>query len=168
MKSGVTTNYLDEVFHNACVEQEALDMTIEIIKPGVPIREFGKIFEKHAAFRGLAVMKAWSGQGIDPEFHPPPWIPHYAKNKAVGTCKPGMTFTIEPITALGRNREVYWLDDWTNVTVDGKWTAQFEHTVLVTKTCVEVLTARLENSPGDPISIPDAAKGDMSSKMKNW
>ncbi|KAF4170660.1 hypothetical protein CNMCM8694_004501 [Aspergillus lentulus] len=139
--------------------REALDMAIEIVKPGVPIREFGKIIEKHATSRGLVVIKTWGGHGINSEFHPPPWIPHYAKNKAVGTCKPGMTFTIEPILALGGNREKYWPDDWTNVTVDGKRTAQFEHTLLVTETGVEVLTARLENSPGGPIPIPEGANG---------
>jgi methionyl aminopeptidase len=161
--------------------REALDMAIAIIKPGTPIREFGKIIEKHATSRGLVVIKTWGGHGINSEFHPPPWIPHYAKNKAVGTCKPGMTFTIEPILALGSNREKYWPDDWTNVTVDGKRSAQFgvyrlfqmlsnarwrlktliwtfiEHTMLVTETGVEVLTARLENSPGGPIPIPEVA-----------
>ena len=105
--------------------REALDMAISIIKPGTPIRDFGKIIEKHATSRGLVVIKTWGGHGINSEFHPPPWIPHYAKNKAVGTCKPGMTFTIEPILALGTNREKYWPDDWTNVTVDGKRSAQF-------------------------------------------
>ncbi|KAJ5155357.1 hypothetical protein N7492_008160 [Penicillium capsulatum] len=69
-----------------------------------------------------------------------------------------MTFTIEPILTLGANREMYWPDDWTNVTVDGKRTAQFEHTLLVTETGVEVLTARLENSPGGPIPIPEGSK----------
>ncbi|CAG8889908.1 unnamed protein product [Penicillium egyptiacum] len=105
--------------------REALDMAIAIIKPGTPIREFGKIIEKHATSRGLTVVKTWGGHGINSEFHPPPWIPHYAKNKAVGTCKPGMTFTIEPILTLGTDREMYWPDDWTNVTVDGKRAAQF-------------------------------------------
>jgi methionyl aminopeptidase len=93
-----------------------------------------------------------------------------------------MTFTIEPILTLGTDREVYWPDDWTNVTVDGKRTAQFgtyrfldyvyapqvliwifiEHTMLVTETGVEVLTARLESSPGGPIPIPGATNGDAN------
>lgn len=105
--------------------REALDMAIAIVKPGTPIREFGKIIEKHAKSRGLEVVKTWGGHGINSEFHPPPWIPHYAKNKAVGTCKPGMTFTLEPILTLGTNREMDWPDNWTNVTVDGKRSAQF-------------------------------------------
>lgn len=139
--------------------REALDKAIEIVKPGVPIREFGKVIEKHAASKGLVVVKQWGGHGINSEFHPPPWIPHYAKNKAVGTCKPGMTFTIEPILTLGVDKQVNWPDDWTNVTADGKRSAQFEHTLLVTETGVECLTARLESSPGGPIPIPDVANG---------
>ncbi|KAI0394900.1 methionine aminopeptidase 1 [Xylariaceae sp. FL0594] len=139
--------------------REALDKAIAIVKPGVPIREFGKVIEEHAKSRGLVVIKTWGGHGINTEFHPPPWIPHYARNKAVGTCKPGLTFTIEPILALGSHHEVYWPDKWTNATEDGKFSAQFEHTLLVTETGVEVLTARLESSPGGPIPIPDVTNG---------
>ncbi|KAL4925024.1 putative methionine aminopeptidase, type I [Aspergillus undulatus] len=134
--------------------RECLDKAIELVKPGTPIREFGRVIEKHANSRNCNVVTTWGGHGINKEFHPPPWIPHYGKNKAVGVCKPGMTFTIEPILALGKPREIYWPDDWTNVTVDGKRTAQFEHTLLVTETGVEVLTARLQDSPGGPIPMP--------------
>ncbi|KAH8804488.1 methionine aminopeptidase 1 [Xylogone sp. PMI_703] len=137
--------------------RECLDMAIQLVKPGTPIREFGKVIEKHARSRNCSVVKTWGGHGINTNFHPPPWIPHYAKNKAVGVCKPGMTFTIEPILTLGEPREVYWPDNWTNATVDGKRTAQFEHTLLVTETGVEVLTAANENSPGGPVPMPKAA-----------
>lgn len=105
--------------------RECLDKAIELVKPGTLIREFGVVIEKHAKSRNCAVVATWGGHGINTEFHPPPWIPHYAKNKAVGVCKPGMTFTIEPILTLGKPREVYWPDNWTNTTVDGKRTAQF-------------------------------------------
>ncbi|KAL2106644.1 hypothetical protein VUR80DRAFT_6432 [Thermomyces stellatus] len=134
--------------------RECLDKAIKLVKPGTPIRDFGGVIEKHAKSRNCSVVATWGGHGINTEFHPPPWIPHYAKNKAVGVCKPGMAFTIEPILTLGKPKEVYWPDDWTNVTVDGKRTAQFEHTVLVTETGVEVLTARKEDSPGGPIPMP--------------
>ncbi|PLN75463.1 methionine aminopeptidase 1 [Aspergillus taichungensis] len=139
--------------------RECLDKAIEIVKPGTPIREFGKAIEEHAKSKGCKIVTTWGGHGINTEFHPPPWIPHYGKNKAVGVCKPGMTFTIEPILALGNPKEVYWPDDWTNATVDGKWTAQFEHTLLVTETGVEVLTARKDDSPGGPIPMPTATEG---------
>lgn len=105
--------------------RECLDMAIALVKPGTPIRDFGAVIEKHAKSRNCTVVATWGGHGINTEFHPPPWIPHYAKNKAVGVCKPGMTFTIEPILALGKPREVYWPDNWTNTTMDGKRTAQF-------------------------------------------
>ncbi|KAF9730591.1 hypothetical protein PMIN06_007664 [Paraphaeosphaeria minitans] len=134
--------------------RECLDMAIAMVKPGTPIRDFGRVIEKHAKSRGLSVMATWGGHGIGTEFHPPPWIPHYSKNKAVGVCKPGMAFTIEPILTLGKPREVYWPDGWTNETVDGRWTAQFEQTLLVTETGVEVLTAGNDNSPGGSIPIP--------------
>ncbi|KAI1171726.1 methionine aminopeptidase 1 [Nemania sp. FL0916] len=132
--------------------RECLDAAIKLVKPGTPIREFGKVIERHAISKNCSVVATWGGHGIGTEFHPTPWIPHYAKNKAAGVCRPGMTFTIEPIITLGKPHEKYWPDEWTNVTVDGKRTAQFEHTLLVTKTGVEILTARTLNSPGVPIS----------------
>ncbi|PGH17492.1 methionine aminopeptidase, type I [Helicocarpus griseus UAMH5409] len=139
--------------------RECLDKAIELVKPGTPFRDFGRVIEKHAKSKGCSVVATWGGHGINTEFHPPPWIPHYAKNKAVGVCKPGMTFTIEPILTLGKPREIYWPDNWTNVTADGKWTAQFEHTLLVTETGVEILTAANANSPGGPVPIPGTANG---------
>lgn len=134
--------------------RECLEKAIEIVKPGTPIRDFGRVIEEHANSRGCSIVATWGGHGINTEFHPPPWIPHYAKNKAVGVCKPGMTFTIEPILALGKPKEVYWPDNWTNVTSDGKRSAQFEDTLLVTETGVEILTARKSDSPGGPIPMP--------------
>lgn len=80
-------------------------------------------------------------------------MPHYAKNKATGTAKPGMCFTIEPMVSLGTYRDKTWPDEWTAVTLDGKRSAQFEHTLLVTEDGVEVLTARKADSPGGPVPI---------------
>ncbi|OIW27376.1 methionine aminopeptidase 1 [Coniochaeta ligniaria NRRL 30616] len=139
--------------------RECLDKAIAIVKPGTPIRDFGVVIEEHAKSRGCKVITTWGGHGINTHFHPPPWIPHYGKSKVPGICKPGMTFTIEPILTVGKAQEVYWPDNWTNVTVDGRRTAQFEHTLLVTETGVEVLTARKENSPGGPIPMPTASNG---------
>ncbi|KAL8968987.1 MAG: hypothetical protein Q9183_002215, partial [Haloplaca sp. 2 TL-2023] len=139
--------------------RECLDKAIDIVKPGTPFGAFGKVIEQHAKSRGCSVIATWGGHGINTEFHPPPWIPHYSKNKAVGVCKAGMTFTIEPILTVGKAREVYWPDNWTNATVDGNRTAQFEHTLLVTETGVEVLTAGNENSPGGPVPMPAMPDG---------
>ena len=80
-------------------------------------------------------------------FHCAPNIPHYANNKAVGVMRPGMVFTIEPMINLGSWKDQTWPDGWTSVTVDGKRSAQFEHTLLVTETGVDILSCRVPESP---------------------
>ncbi|TID13475.1 methionine aminopeptidase type I [Venturia nashicola] len=144
--------------------RQALDLAIETVKPGTLFRDFGNIIEKHAKPLDCSVIKTYCGHGINQLFHCAPNIPHYAKNKAVGACKPGMCFTIEPMIALGSWRDKTWPDDWTSVTIDGKRTAQFEHTLLVTENGVEVLTARLPTSPGGPVPMPkiDAVDGEAA------
>ncbi|ROT36365.1 methionine aminopeptidase, partial [Sodiomyces alkalinus F11] len=134
--------------------RECLDLAIQAVKPGTLIREFGNIIEKHAKTKDCSVIRTYCGHGINRLFHCPPNVPHYAKNKAVGECRPGMTFTIEPMVALGKYRDVTWPDNWTSTTIDGKRTAQFEHTLLVTEDGVEVLTARKPDSPGGPVPMP--------------
>ena len=128
--------------------RECLSLAIDAVKPGLPFREIGNIIEKHAKANNCSVVKAYCGHGINTEFHPAPSIPHYAKNKAVGVAKPGICFTIEPMISLGSYRDKTWPDNWTSATVDGSRTAQFEHTLLVTEDGVEVLTERMEGSPG--------------------
>jgi methionyl aminopeptidase len=105
--------------------REGLDEAIKIVKPGTLIREFGNVIEKYAKSKGCGVVRSYVGHGINSAFHPPPNIPHYAKNKAVGQCKTGMAFTIEPMITLGKYRDVTWPDNWTSTTVDGKRSAQF-------------------------------------------
>ncbi|KAL1966380.1 hypothetical protein VTN77DRAFT_4522 [Rasamsonia byssochlamydoides] len=134
--------------------RECLDKAIALVKPGMLFREPGNVIEKHAKSRGCSVVKSYCGHGINQLFHTAPNIPHYAKNKAVGTAKPGMCFTIEPMINLGTHRDKTWPDDWTSVTADGSLSAQFEHTLLVTEDGVEVLTARLPDSPGGPVPMP--------------
>lgn len=124
------------------VTRQALDAAIRICKPGALIRDIGKAIEPIARANGCAVVKTFTGHGVNDLFHCPPNVPHYAKNKAVGTMKPGMVFTIEPMLNLGANwEEIHWPDNWTATTIDGRRSAQFEETLLVTETGVEVLTA---------------------------
>ena len=132
--------------------REALDIAIDTVKPGTLIRSFGDVIEKHAKKNNVSVVRTYCGHGINRLFHCPPNVPHYAKNKSVGVCQQGMVFTIEPMLNLGTYRDQMWPDNWTDVTSDGKRSAQFEHTLLVTEDGVEVLTARLADSPGGPIS----------------
>jgi len=82
-------------------------------------------------------------------FHTAPNVPHYANNKAVGVMKAGNSFTIEPMISEGTWRDEQWPDNWTAVTADGKRSAQFEQTLLVTDTGCEILTVR-RNSNGQP------------------
>ncbi|MES1914491.1 MAG: Methionine aminopeptidase 1, partial [Cercozoa sp. M6MM] len=132
------------------VTHDALMAAIRAAKPGMMFRQFGKIIsqyvKKHSGNR-YGVVRSYCGHGIGRLFHCAPNVPHYAKNKAVGVLKPGMCFTIEPmVNATKEWRDVTWTDNWTAVTVDGARSAQFEHTLLVTKTGVEILTARTEES----------------------
>ncbi|KAL2863809.1 methionine aminopeptidase MAP1 [Aspergillus lucknowensis] len=140
--------------------RECLDKSIEIVKPGMLFRDPGNVIEKHAKSRNCSVVKTYCGHGINQLFHCAPNVPHYAKNKAVGTAKPGMCFTIEPMINVGTHRDRLWPDDWTSTTADGSLSAQFEHTLLVTEEGVEVLTARLPDSPGGPIPIPNTGETD--------
>ncbi|KAI4527840.1 methionine aminopeptidase [Schizophyllum commune Tattone D] len=127
--------------------RQALDEAIKLCKPGVLFRDVGKVIEPIARQNGCSVVRTYTGHGINDLFHTAPNIPHYAKNKAVGTMKPGMVFTIEPMINLGGNwSEVHWPDNWTAATVDGKRSAQFEETLLITDSGVEVLTAPIPKS----------------------
>ncbi|PXF47446.1 Methionine aminopeptidase 1 [Gracilariopsis chorda] len=120
---------------------------IKRVKPGVLFRELGAYIEKVARANGHSVVRSYCGHGIGEQFHTAPNVPHYRKNRAVGMCKPGMCFTIEPMINGGNWRDDIWPDNWTAVTADGHNSAQFEHTILVTKEGFEVLTARLPDGP---------------------
>ncbi|XP_021802971.1 methionine aminopeptidase 1A-like [Prunus avium] len=95
-------------------------------------REVGEVINRNATMSGFSVVKSYCGHGIGELFHCAPNIPHYARNKAVGVMKAGQTFTIEPMINAGVWRDRMWPDGWTDVTADGKRSAQFEHTLLVT------------------------------------
>ncbi|EGC32300.1 hypothetical protein DICPUDRAFT_49665, partial [Dictyostelium purpureum] len=125
---------------------ECLDLAIAMCKPGVLYRELGNAIQKHANKNGFSVVKNFCGHGIGRLFHCNPTVPHYSKNKAVGTMKVGHVFTIEPMINEGTWQDEIWPDDWTAVTCDGKRSAQFEHTLVITETGCEVLSKRMESS----------------------
>ncbi|KAI8576406.1 hypothetical protein K450DRAFT_257139 [Umbelopsis ramanniana AG] len=120
--------------------RECLQKAIDMAKPGVRYRDFGKVIEDHAKQNGFSVVRTFCGHGINDLFHGAPNVPHYANNKAIGVLKPGHTFTIEPMICEGTWRDELWPDNWTAVTVDGRRSAQFEHTLLVTDDGIEILT----------------------------
>ncbi|CAI9725680.1 methionine aminopeptidase 1-like [Octopus vulgaris] len=128
---------------------KCLELAINEVRPNVRYREIGNIIQQNAQAHGFSVVRGYCGHGIHQLFHTSPSVPHYAKNKAIGVMKPGHCFTIEPMISEGTWRDETWPDGWTAVTLDGKRSAQFEHTLLVTETGCEVLTKRLTND-GQP------------------
>ncbi|KAI8588871.1 peptidase M24, structural domain-containing protein [Geranomyces variabilis] len=120
--------------------RRCLDTAIAAVKPGMLYRDVGNIVQKIAHADGFSVVRTYCGHGINQYFHAPPNVPHYARNKAVGVMKPGHTFTIEPMISEGTWHDQQWPDGWTVTTLDGKRSAQFEETLLVTETGVEVLS----------------------------
>ncbi|MCU0259635.1 MAG: type I methionyl aminopeptidase [Ilumatobacteraceae bacterium] len=122
------------------VTEECMWHGIEAVKPGRPINEIGRAIEQHAKAHRYGVVRAFIGHGIGEQFHLDIPVLHYFDPRNTMVMRPGMTFTIEPMITLGTWQHKMWDDDWTAVTADGRRTAQFEHTVLVTDDGVEVLT----------------------------
>ncbi|OMJ28142.1 Methionine aminopeptidase 1 [Smittium culicis] len=110
--------------------KECLDLAIKMVKPGTLYRDLGTVIESHAKKNGFSVVRL---------FHCAPNVPHYANNKTAGIMQPGHVFTIEPMINEGSSYDTTWPDNWTAVTRDGKRSAQFEHTLLVTNSGCEIL-----------------------------
>jgi len=121
---------------------ECLASALALVRPGTLYRDLGTAIHKKAVANKCSVNRTYCGHGIGTLFHTVPNIPHYHKNKAKGTMKVGHVFTVEPMINLGVPGDTTWNDNWTAVTTDGKRSAQFEHTVLVTETGCEILTQR--------------------------
>ncbi len=123
------------------VTEEAMWKGIEAVKAGRPLSDIGRAIEEHVKPYKYGVVKAFVGHGIGEQFHPPPQVLHYYDSRQDKVImRPGMTFTIEPMIALGSINYKIWDDDWTAVTSDAKRTAQFEHTLMVTDGDAEVFT----------------------------
>lgn len=122
------------------VTRRCRELGIAAAKPGRPISDIGRAIQTHAEANGYGVVRAFVGHGIGEQFHLPPNVPHYYTSSATTIMKPGMTFTVEPMITAGSWRERMWDNGWTAVTSDGKRTAQFEHTLVITETGAEVLT----------------------------
>lgn len=122
------------------VSYECLMRSIAICKPGVEIWEIGQEIEEYARKHHCSVVNQFVGHGIGIEFHEPPEIFHHFNDLAIPLA-PGMTFTIEPMINAGvREAIIDPIDHWTARTKDGKASAQWEHTILITETGHEILT----------------------------
>jgi methionyl aminopeptidase len=119
------------------------------------VRDVGTAIQQYAEPRGYGVVREYVGHGIGRGFHEWPQVPHYPARGPNPRFRPGMTFTVEPMINLGTHETVLDPDDhWTVRTADGRPSAQFEHTVLVTSNGVEILTD-WGKLPPDPDAPPD-------------
>ena len=120
--------------------REAMLRGVRAVAPGRALNAIGRVIESYARRFGYGVVRDFTGHGIGTAFHSGLVVPHYDDPAATTVLEPGMTFTIEPMLNLGSHEWRMWDDGWTVVTLDGSRSAQFEHTVLVTDTGVEILT----------------------------
>jgi methionyl aminopeptidase len=128
--------------HRLLVErtEEATLRGIRAVKPGRRINVVGRVIESYARRFGYGVVRDFTGHGIGTAFHSGLVVPHYDDERFDTLIEPGMTFTIEPMLTLGTYEWDQWDDGWTVTTKDKSWTAQFEHTILVTDSGAEILT----------------------------
>ena len=126
------------------VAQEAMYRGMETVKPGSTIGDIGHAIQKYVESERFGVVREYCGHGIGTVFHDEPQVLHYGQANSGMVLEEGMTFTIEPMVNGGDWKTKLLGDKWTVVTKDHSLSAQYEHTLLVTKTGVEVLTARPE------------------------
>jgi len=120
--------------------EEALRRAIKAVAPGRQLNVIGRVIESYAKRFGYGVVRDYTGHGIGRTFHSGLVILHYDEPSVSTVIEKGMTFTIEPMITLGGITWDLWDDNWTVTTKDKSWTAQFEHTLVVTDTGAEILT----------------------------
>ena len=128
--------------HRLLVERtkEATMRGIKAAKPGREINVIGRVIEAYANRFGYNVVRDFTGHGVGPTFHNGLVVLHYDSTAYRNVLEPGMTLTIEPMINLGSLEYDIWSDDWTVQNRDGKFTAQFEHTIVITEDGNEILT----------------------------
>ena len=124
--------------------EKSLYEGLKMVKPGNRIGDISNAIEKYATSYNLGIVKELVGHGIGRDMHEEPDVPNYGKPNKGAKLKPGMVLCIEPMLNYG-SADIGILDDeWTIVTLDGKPSAHYEHTVLVTEDGYEILTPRLD------------------------
>lgn len=126
------------------VTYDAMWQGIAAVRPGARLGDIGHAIERHAKRHGYTIVREYCGHGIGREMHEEPQILHYGRPGTGLILREGMVFTIEPMLNQGRRSVRTLADGWTVVTADGKLSAQFEHTVAVTRQGVRVLTLRAD------------------------
>ncbi|TGK38605.1 type I methionyl aminopeptidase [Leptospira gomenensis] len=121
--------------------ERAMYIGIEQIRPGNRVNDISNAIDDFLTPKGYGIVRDLMGHGIGRGFHEDPQVPHFRQNRKLAKLEPGMIFTVEPMVNLGTWQVNFSKEDhWTVTTKDGKWSAQFEHTVLVTEKGYEILT----------------------------
>jgi methionyl aminopeptidase len=132
---------------------ECMWLGIAQVKPGASLGDIGHVIQTHAEKAGYSIVREYCGHGIGKVFHQDPQILHYGRPGTGEKLVAGMTFTIEPMINAGRREIRTMPDQWTVKTKDRSLSAQWEHTLLVTSTGVEVLTwSEGSNPPPDCVA----------------
>ncbi|MCV0426361.1 MAG: type I methionyl aminopeptidase [Roseibium sp.] len=129
------------------VAQKAMWKGISQVRPGARLGDIGFAIERHAKKNGCTVVREYCGHGIGREMHEEPQVLNFGRRGTGMKLREGMVFTIEPMINQGTRKVSTESDGWMVVTNDRKLSAQFEHTVAVTKKGVEVLTLRRDETP---------------------
>lgn len=132
--------------HVTEVSHECLARALAVVRHGARIGDIGYAIQRYAESMGCGVVRDFVGHGIGKVFHEEPAVPHYGEKDKGTKIVRGLTFTIEPMINGGDWRHRVLSDGWTAVTVDGKPSAQFEHTLAVVGDGIEVLTALPDDS----------------------
>ena len=127
------------------IAYESMRIGIEMVRPGVHLGDVGHAIQSHVEKNNCSVVREYCGHGIGRAFHEDPQVLHYGKPGTRERLEEGMTFTIEPMVNTGKRHVKLLKDGWTVVTRDRSLSAQWEHTVLVTRNGFEVLTKRAED-----------------------
>ena len=126
------------------ITQECLYKGIEQVKPGAYLGDIGNAIQVHAENNHYSVVEDYCGHGIGEIYHEDPQVLHYGQAGTGLELREGMCFTIEPMINLGTKYTKALADGWTVETKDGRNSAQWEHTLVVTSSGYEVLTKRSE------------------------
>lgn len=122
------------------VAKGALEVGVQAVRPGGYLNDIGRAIHNFADSKGVSVVREWGGHGIGRILHDSPSVLHVRQSSNGPRLRPGMTFTIEPMINQGGHEWILLPDGWTVITKDGSLSAQYEHTVAVTASGVEVLT----------------------------
>ena len=150
----------DEARRLVEVTAEALRRGMKQVRAGKRIGDIGAAIQNYVEAEDMSVVRDFIGHGIGRKFHAAPQVPHFGRFNTGMRMRPGMCFTIEPMVNAGNYPTHVLSDEWTAVTQDNSLSAQFEHTIVVTREGVDVMTLTdgqdpFSESPAGVIALDD-------------